>query len=488
MHDVDPETSRADAAPRASSLVRLLVAGEVILSLVLGFVDIGSKTFWQDEAFSAMLSGGTWRQAGHVVIHNDPNMSAYDVLIRFWKYIGTSESALRSLSALAVAAAVPFMFLLARRLYDERTGLVAGLLFATAPFVVHYQQEARGYGVLLLCIVASSWCFARSLDDDGERFWLPAAVLGVLAVYLHYFGAFVVVAQVLSLFLLDRGSVPRRRVVKEFGTLAVLVMPAVLLAVFGPHAQVSWIKFSRNIATTETRTLAGGHVLLVIMAAAAVVAVVLDVSTLRRHGKSARGWALGFPILWAALPIVASLAYSVLVKPFYVSRYLIVALPGMILVAAMAIALIRAVWLLTAVLLVTMGASAVQIKNWYQRNAIEDWPAAVAAVAAGASPDDGIVFCNVGLRPAFEYYLRNVPDSKRPTPISPAARWADGVHEDEATPDDVRSAKRPRIWVVTSPGFTDEPTCRAALEGMTRIDETLVQGVDVQLWRATGTH
>ena len=46
---------------------------------------------------------------------------------------------------LAFGAAVPAVWLAGRRLFDERTGLFAALLFTLNGFALEYAQEARGY-------------------------------------------------------------------------------------------------------------------------------------------------------------------------------------------------------------------------------------------------------------------------------------------------------------------------------------------------------
>jgi mannosyltransferase len=473
--------------PRSPRWVWALVGAEVVLSLILGFVKIGSKPLWQDEGFSAMIAGGAWHQLWHTLLHQDPNMAGYDVVLRFWRTVGTGAAGLRSLSALAIAAAVPFMFLLGRRLMNDRAGLLSGLFFATAPFVVHYQQEVRSYGLLLLCVVAASYCFLRMLDRDGDRFWVAYAILAAVGVYFHYFMVFVIAAHALSLLLRAPRDLPIRRIVRAGVLLIVLFAPAALLTLVAPHPGTSWIKFSRTVVTTETRTLTGGRVLFGAFAIAGVAVVATLAIALRRSGRSEWAFNLGVPVFGVAVPIFGSLVYSAIVEPFFVARYLIVVLPALVLLLAMALAMIRIGWIAIALTVVVIVVSAAQLRSWYRRDQIENWPAIVAHVTADASPRDGIVFCNPGFRPAFEYYLRDVPSDRRPAPVSPSASWSDGgVHEDPAPASAASAAAYERVWVISSPEVSSAAQCRAARAGRTKVGGDQILGIDAELWSRPG--
>ena len=66
------------------------------------------------------------------------------------RLFGTSEFAVRLPSLIAGVALVPSMCWVGRVLYDRRTGWVAAVLAAIAPFGVWYSQEARMYSLFML--------------------------------------------------------------------------------------------------------------------------------------------------------------------------------------------------------------------------------------------------------------------------------------------------------------------------------------------------
>jgi hypothetical protein len=104
---------------------------------------------------------------------------------------------------------------------SRRAGLVAAALVATSPFHVWYSQAARSYALFALLGAASVLTFGLALR--GSRRWLAGwCTVSALTLATHYFGVFLVGAEVVWLLL--RLS-DRRRVV-----LASLVPAAVLLA------------------------------------------------------------------------------------------------------------------------------------------------------------------------------------------------------------------------------------------------------------------
>jgi mannosyltransferase len=124
----------------------VLVAASACLAAVLGVLHLGRHSLWLDEAVTAQLAH---LQAGpfvHLVSGREANSVAYFTLVRGVAAVfGNGETAVRSLSVVATAVTVMPVFLVARDLFDERTGVIAALLFAVSPAAVVSAQEARGF-------------------------------------------------------------------------------------------------------------------------------------------------------------------------------------------------------------------------------------------------------------------------------------------------------------------------------------------------------
>ena len=123
----------------------------------------------------------------------------YYLLAWVWaKVFGTSEAALRSLSAVIGAAVVPVAWGAARAFFrNVRVAWVAAALVAVNPYFVWYSQEARSYSLLVLTTAVSLLFLARRRLVA----WVVAAILVLLT---HYFGGFIVVAEAAWLLYMER--------------------------------------------------------------------------------------------------------------------------------------------------------------------------------------------------------------------------------------------------------------------------------------------
>jgi mannosyltransferase len=107
--------------------------------------------------------------------------------------VGSSEAALRSLSALFGIATVPVAYHLARELVGTRAAALAtAALVVFNPLLVWYSQEARPYSLLVL-LTSLSLLFAVR----RQVWWW--ALASALALLTHYFAAFLVVPEGLYL-------------------------------------------------------------------------------------------------------------------------------------------------------------------------------------------------------------------------------------------------------------------------------------------------
>src|SRR5207245_1278918 len=77
---------------------------------------------------------------------------------------------------------------------------------------------------------------------------------------------------------------------------------------------------------------------------ACLIALFSGVKMWRSSGRSFDTWRLGLLLSWLFVPIVLALAVS-LVKPIFVTKYLIVCLPALILLSAKGIDSLRPRWL-----------------------------------------------------------------------------------------------------------------------------------------------
>jgi mannosyltransferase len=152
---------------------------------------------------------------------------------------GDSEVALRALSALAGAVAIPLAALLFRSLgMDLRVALGGAALLALSPLHLWYSQEARPYALLVCIGVGALACFLRALSTNSVLAWAGFGLLASLAILTHLAGSvFVLLAWMWWILSRPRKPLPRGLLVSSAAILLAILPFAYQLAEAVSHAE-----------------------------------------------------------------------------------------------------------------------------------------------------------------------------------------------------------------------------------------------------------
>lgn len=162
--------------------VRQLLFGILLVALLLRVPNLGQKSLWYDEAYSATAS-----QLSRAAQFDDIDPSRpplHLTLLHYWtQAFGNGETAVRMPSALVSLINIWLLFVLARRLFDNETALLAASLLALSPLDVWYAQEARTY----LFVTCAGLLMALGLTWEtwygGVVYWL-GLLLGLFVDYI----------------------------------------------------------------------------------------------------------------------------------------------------------------------------------------------------------------------------------------------------------------------------------------------------------------
>jgi mannosyltransferase len=261
--------------------MRIWVAAATGLALALRLLSLGSDSLWGDEAFTWHMTTFSW--SGLLVSDASVNFPAYYLLAKASVAVfGEGEAALRLPAALFMAAAVPFIALLARRIAGPVAGIVAAFVAALAPTLLHYGQEARAYALLVFASAATLVAFARARESGRARDGVALGVAGGFLLHAHPYGILEVLG--LGLVTIARWIADRRCPRASFGGLALAgalfapLLPG--LARRAEHvADVPWLEPAETMEVLRVpgRLLhwGGGDLLPVLLGALVVVACVL---------------------------------------------------------------------------------------------------------------------------------------------------------------------------------------------------------------------
>lgn len=326
----------------------------LLVGSVLRFHELGEESLWNDELES-------WRQSSFeplsAVISEgvipDTHPPAFQVVLYFVvNNLGSGEAQLRLPSAISGFLTIFVVFLIGRRFYGEREGLIAALFMAVLWAPIRYSQEARNYAlvVLLAAMAGLLWMeIVRRIQSgrDVNLALLGGYVLsGIAAAYTHYFGLVMVALQaVFLLVLVAVTGQSARAILLSYLAMAALYAPWIpaMLEQSTHTIRIGWIgapglrAFPAFISFAYNRLRWLGVVVIV------GYGWLLWQGADRLRGDNGRRLlaqvtsADGMLFYWLGAPMVVAYMVSLLWTPVFTQRNLLICLPPAYLLCARAI-------------------------------------------------------------------------------------------------------------------------------------------------------
>ena len=403
-----------------------------------------------------------------------------------WLYFGLGEASVRALSVLLGVTSIPLMYALGKLLFGESTARLATLFFALNACAVLVSQEARGYSLLILGVLASTYLFVRLVEQPSFAMACVYGVVTGLTFYCHYFGLLVPAAQAVSLAALPEG----RRQWKQLAIAAAIIALAALPVLWMIHIQdighIAWVK---GTSWLELYHLGGylaagsGKVVGAVLLVLDVILLAVFLRTLKAswHNREddLRCWRYALIASCLFVPVLISLVVSV-VRPIFYHRFLVVGLPAWVLMCAVGAQEIHSLRWRRAAILGVCGLSLVSAVALYLR-AQEDWRGVTNYLVAQAHPDDRVLYYQGVGYFAAEHYRDWLPSGSTPRPP--------GLRVDPADGDWQKAIYGvPRVWLVLYRANLDDPaahTLDANLRNRYKVQQEIpFQAVTVIEYRA----
>lgn len=393
---------------------RLIVLAVIFVAYTLQTTTLTLQSMWLDEVMALEFTKGNFIETVRTIIQPDENGPLYYFLLFVWRRIvGDSDFAVRFLSVACAVLTLPLLFRLARQVLTDYTAVGSVCLLTLSPFVLWFAQEAKMYALHMMLSVASSLALIEAFRTGRWWRWPLYAFLASMVLYSHFFGAFLIAAQVLMALFLGRRR--KRRFLTYIATM-------LLVGLFHmPLAKYAWF----IIQHYQPRDIWRGFVPLDY--------IVRDLVSyyFYRLAASEVSWPVYLPpgglmllgvlflllrrqieaitlLLHAFVPILIFYAVSFRV-PVYAAKYLSAVLPALfILVSWGGEALLR-LWRPSGIVLVLLAAlmlngSVRDLTNpAVQRS---DWRFVADYVATHESANDVVVVSAFYASAAFERYYR----------------------------------------------------------------------------------
>ena len=427
----------------------------VLLALGLRAYRLDAQSLWADEGNSAALAGRDLLTIARDAAH-DIHPPLYYYLLHFWvRFLGTSEFALRSLSALLGTFLVVLTFLLGRLLFDAKIGLVAAFLSAISPFQVYYSQETRMYILTALLSTLSVFLFIRLVKaqaseeagDQGRTFFplvasLPYILVTTLALYTHYFAFTILLVENVAygLWLIADGRWRQHGLIRRW-----VILQLCVVALYLPWLMLAWRQLRTWPAISEPLTLASlaqqvfevfSLGLSVDMKAVAsllwgfaivfAAGLIIGRENEGKEGRVEENFALGLTLAYFTLPLL-TMYLICLRRPMYDPKFLLLATPAFHLILARGIIgpwerilkhpafsfqlPVSILWLIASLLFIA-AASVYSLHNYYfdPRYARDDYRGIAQYIEATAEEGDAILINAPGQVEIFTYYYKGSLD------------------------------------------------------------------------------
>jgi mannosyltransferase len=410
----------------------------VLLALTLRIFGLDAKSVFADESASFRFAQLDWTGFWNTITSREANMALYYIVMRFWIRISSAVWFVRLFSALAAVATVPVVFFLGRRLFSAEAALFGSALLALNSFHILYSQAARGYTLAVLLVTLCSLYFIRALEEAD---WHPAGayvVSATAALYAHFFAAFVLLAQLFSLFFLKSQS---RIVRRQIGLMLLVAGLGTPLAAFGAVHKtdpIFWLDHPSIRDVHHLFTYFFGSGLKFGLSALSIILAAREwwrraSSSTQRAYESA--WVYVFVGLWLAVPVALTLLISHW-RPVFSPRFLMICLPAVVLLVGEGLSSVKRPIARYGFAAVLFTSAIMALPSYYRRPGLEDWRGVADYLTKNVQPSDVIVV-DVYYRDAFDIAFRqsqqNCPTQKV-MPLLPGRNVLKDVH---------------RIWIVS---------------------------------------
>jgi mannosyltransferase len=328
------------------------------LAFALGLISLSGQPRSYDERVTietaARSIGGIW----HAARTTEAPHLVYYLLMKPWlAAFGSSDWVARFPSVVFGALAAMLLTALGIRLFGGFAGLLAGAALATAPYVTHFSQWARGYSLALFLTVLASYAFARAHDDPRGRWVALWAVALVAACWVNLFAISVLAAQVTAYLAMRPRPRPRLATAALLAVIAA-VTPIIVLVATADNGQLNWIPTPtiRRVAV-QTWDWSSRNPF-------ALIAAAIGVGVLVAGGtRLAARWKAVLILGWTIAPFLLTLGLSI-VQPAFDSHYLLTAAAGLALLIGAGIAALPRRASLTLLTLLVVGAG-LQLAHYY---------------------------------------------------------------------------------------------------------------------------
>lgn len=228
---------------KIAALVGITVSVGAFLALTI--TRLTGSSIWFDESYSAYLMRYNFADLTHYTAV-DVHPPFYYYLLKIWTSIfDSSIASIRSMSVFGGVIALILLFILIKKLFNQKSALLATFLVAISPMFVRYGIEARMYMTVAAIVLAACLVYLQALKTNRWRDWLIYGLLVCLGMYTHYFTITIWLTLWLHRFIYLYSQRQRGwRLIKNYFSRKWLLAHILAIALFLPWIPIAYSQFT----------------------------------------------------------------------------------------------------------------------------------------------------------------------------------------------------------------------------------------------------
>lgn len=365
----------------------MILASILFLGLILRLISI-NQSLWLDEAINVLAAKrfGLWEMLT-TYAQADFHPPGYFFILWIWtKAFGFSEISVRIPSVIFSLLTIYIIYLIGRKLFTRKTGLLCALLLAINPLHIYYSQEARMYSFSALAVSLSFFLFIKLLKSEKVNLFL-LILTNLLVLSSDYVAYLIFPAELLLLLILRINMIMIKKWIISLGISLLIMMvwlPIFLAQINNGITLTTNIPFWKEVVgSMGLKALALTFVKFIIgrisiedklLYLLSFTPVGLIFTYLIYKGfNSMEGFAKKILSVWIIVPIILGLLISVFTPVYSYFRVLYLLIPFVIFLAAGINCFNNRLKKIALVLIITieLGCSLIYLFNpGFQR---EDW-------------------------------------------------------------------------------------------------------------------
>jgi uncharacterized membrane protein len=380
----------------------------LLLGIFLRFYGLTGESFDFDEIHTTnTLHQPDLKSAVSIIIVEEDIPGINFIFLRgLYLMVGDDPFWLRTLPVLFSILTIVFLFLLAKKLFDNKVALISSLLLAISMVNISHAQTIRSYSFFTFITVISFYLFVYL--KEKPKIYPFYIVSIILSCYTHYFAIFtIIIHNFLMLMWENKISSVNKRWWLSQGIIALFVWPLLLLIPIqlgGYHATLQFI-LMHKLGLPQFIAQFGLYFFIlpiILLALAGLVIFLFRKKLFSLYKKISFCPSLFFVFITLSLFVYIKI-FPLLLAPSYLTRYTLFVLPFAFIFVAWGISKLKPKTLQFLVIIAILIVGSFSLHAYYTETSKEQWREAGEFVSQQAKNNEIILFQGIVQRP-FNYY------------------------------------------------------------------------------------